>query len=271
MRAEFGGSRAAIIVVPLVDFQQALVRALRPQTGIEASRCFEADEGTKFAEVIDSEGFRFTTAVQRSWCLGRASKGARLTLSILPCDLARRLLESWVKLGGGTSSFFAAEADAFLDYIAARLPEPSHALTICRVEQATLRASNGLLEWTGPGIQSDIEPGCWLRRSRHAALVPFFQEPSKVLAALEGGTLPPLLGATSWVLFAPGIGGLFRLSTDVERGLWQRLSVPARFSALLAEGYCRAELKDLLECGALELASPIKPDQKGNSLEMVSR
>jgi hypothetical protein len=256
--------------MPLMEFQKALVGALRSQTGIEASKLFEGDEGTLIAELISSDGFRFTAAVQRSWCTGRASKGARLTLSILPAGLARRLLEGWVRSGGGTSSFFAAEADAFLDFIAARLPEPSHALTICRVEQATLRASNGLLEWTAPGIASAIERGCWLRRSRHAALVPFFAEPCKVLAALEGGLLPPLSGATAWVLFAPGMAGLFRLCAQQERGLWQRLTSPTRINSLLAEGYCRKQLKDLLECGVLEFTLAPKQGQKSKVLETVS-
>lgn len=87
--------------------------------------------------------------------------------------------------GGGTASFFAAEAEAFLSFIAERLPVPSHALTLCRVEQATLRAQEGALGFTKPDLSRLDSPGCALRAGRYAALVRFHAPPRLVLAAIE--------------------------------------------------------------------------------------
>ena len=50
-----------------------------------------------------------------------------------------RLIDDWIACGGGTSSFEAIEAEAMLEFIAGRLPTPSHEWTVCRFEQAAMR------------------------------------------------------------------------------------------------------------------------------------
>jgi hypothetical protein len=181
-------------MMSLRDFQSALGASIRRPAVRES-------EGAALDAIVDSAGFRFTLDVQRSWCRGRAAKSARLTLSILDADLRERLLDTWVASGGGAASVLTAEADAFLDFIASHLPDPSHALTICRLEQATLRASAGT-----------------------SAIVHFHADPDQLFAAIgTGAALPPVTAEpVVSILFAPGLDGLSRVATVDEVALWNR-------------------------------------------------
>lgn len=194
-------------MMSLRDFQSALgasIRrpAVREPEGLEV-RQPEGAALDALDPIMDSAGFRFTIEVQRSWCRGRAAKSTRLTLSILDADLRKRLLDTWVASGGGAASVLTAEADAFLDFIASHLPDPSHALTICRLEQATLRASEGT-----------------------ASIVHFHADPDQLLAAIaagRGAALPPVTAEpVVSILFAPGLDGLSRVATVEEVALWNR-------------------------------------------------
>src|SRR5262249_24321541 len=204
----------------LLDFQRALGRLVRAPAGANPADDvdFAPDERARFDRLAGSEGLRFTAEIQRSWCIGRAAKGARLTLANLPAVERQPLLDGWVNQGGGTASFFASEADAFLDFIAARLPNPSHTLTLCRLEQATLRASQSARRFAPPDMSWLNTATGALCRGRHAMLV------STPVA----------------VLFAPGLDGLFREATDAEVELWERLSSPVALSTLLMDAGVRS-------------------------------
>jgi hypothetical protein len=244
--------------VALLDLQTALGRLVRVPAGEDPFRGLHlsAGERASLAAVVDSAGFRFTVDVQRSWCAGRAANAAKLTLSMLPADERRRLLGDWVNAGGGTPSFFAAEADAFLDFIARRLPDPSHTLTLCRVEQATLRASEGTLRFAVPDPSRLDAPACILRAGRYATLVRFHAEPRLLLAALEGQPLPPVSRETTAVLFGPGLDGLSRLATGDEVALWERLAAPGALSVLSREGHRREAIETLVAAGIVEASLP---------------
>lgn len=254
MRARFGAAAGAPEAVSLLEFQTALGRAVRvpngedPLSGLDIS----ASERAHLAAIVESPGFRFTVDVQRSWSMGRAAKSARLTLSLLPAEEQRRLLDDWVNAGGGTPSFFAAEAEAFLDFIAGHLPNPSHVLTLCRVEQATLRASEGALKFAAPDLSRLEAPDCLLGAGRSAALVPFHAEPRLLLAALAGQPFPPLSSEAIPVLFGPGLDGLFRVATVEEVALWERLVTPAALNTLVREGHRREAIEALILAGIVE-------------------
>jgi hypothetical protein len=204
--------------------------------------------------LVDTPGFRFTVDVQRSWCAGRAAKGARLTLSILDVDTRRRLLDTWVAAGGGTASLFSAEADAFLEFIASHLPNPSHALTVCRLEQAILRAGEGARQ--SGAVSLTLSPGTLVRTGRYAALVRFHADPDQLLAALRGGiALPPVSPTSMCVLFAPGLEGISRVATVDDVALWERLHEqppPSTVMMLLHEGYSVEAIEDFVAIGAIE-------------------
>jgi hypothetical protein len=97
-----------------------------------------------------SAGFRFTATVRRSWCEGRATIAARTVLALLPEAERRRLLKDYVDAGGGLAMFFPAENAAFLEFLAPRLPDPSHALSLCRMDRALARARLGAETFASP-------------------------------------------------------------------------------------------------------------------------
>jgi len=247
----------------LVGFQTVLGRSLRGATDRDLHwaksddlGAFELspDEHASLRQVLASPGFRFTVAVRRSWCEGRAATTARHTLSILSAKERQGILADWVDQGAGTRSFVASEAEAFLEFIASRLPNPSHARTLCRVEQAAYRASSqeGSFEPPPPSVLSEadamLRPGTW------ATLVPFFVEPDDLLAALRRDeSLRPFAQPIGYLLFAPGIQGLFRRASRDEVHLWARLAPTVPVRSLFAVSRFRRLLEPLLAVGAIEV------------------
>jgi hypothetical protein len=140
--------------MPLLDFQQALGQmVLASASGLHQSlpmSLFEgadlsSEESQQLRKMVSTPGFRLTSNIQRSWCRGRAAKSAILTLSILQVNLRDNILDEWILTGNSTGLFFTSDAVNFLEFIGQRLPDPSHALSICRFEQAVFRASLGEL------------------------------------------------------------------------------------------------------------------------------
>ncbi len=184
-----------------------------------------------------SPGFRFTMTVRRSWCEGRALMSARAVIEVVPDDVRQRLVSSYVDQGGGLALFLPTEGEAFLEFLAQRLPNPSHALTLCWMTQA-LNCARMAAATFAP--QQKPPAAVAIRRGRHANLIWFHADPRALMAAVRGAPLPPLGPPEYPVLFAPGIRGLFRAATDNEATLWATLSVahaPAQFEeGLLTEG-----------------------------------
>ncbi len=122
----------------MLDFQTALTRLAPTTGGRDPVRSFRPGGAERAClEVLrQSAGFRSTAAVQHSWCARRAVNAGLLALSIMHDDARRRLLSAWIRSGGGTSSLFAAEADALLEFIAEQLPDPSPELAVCRFMMA---------------------------------------------------------------------------------------------------------------------------------------
>lgn len=201
-----------------------------------------------------SAGFCFTVGVQRSWCVGRAKRAGQLTLSFLSEPLRQSLLEEWTESGGGTSSFFQAEAEALLDFIASRLPDPSHEGSACRFEQATLRANSESENFTPPDRDFVDLPGTQLQRGRSATVVLFHGKPEAILEALLlHRPLPPLVPYATPMLFASGLEGLCRIASQREADLWERLDRPVPREVAIDWGYSRNELLSLLQVGAIEM------------------
>jgi hypothetical protein len=207
----------------LAAFQSGLGRALQGEDGspIDAR----------------SPGFRFTMSVRRSWCEGRAIMAARTVMTAMTDGERRRLFGEYVDRGGGAALSLAAESEAFLAFLAPRLPDPSHALTICRIDQALTQARSGASSFAAPRLQSRARP---VGRGRHAALVWFHADPGAVMMALKGGKLPPVGPADQAVLLAPGLPNLFRTASQAEAALWATLPAahapPALIGPLLREG-----------------------------------
>lgn len=256
MPARFGVGTAPITFMSLLDFETALGRLVRAPNAKAPFHALHLDhsEIARLEVIRASAGFRFTAGVQRSWCVGRSERAAALTLSILPEGVRRQLLDEWTEAGGGTSSFFASEADALLEFIASRLPDPSHELTACRFEQATLRAGEGATGFVAPDPKVLLASDCILRRGRFAGMATFYGQPDQVIRALSlQGLLPPLSSSEAIpVLFGPGLEGLWRLASSQEAALWNLLISPLSLGILHDHGYNRDDLAQMLQEGLLE-------------------
>ena len=203
-----------------------------------------------------SAGYHFTRGVQRSWCVRRAQRASLQTLSMLTPELRTRLIDDWIACGGGTSSFEAIEADAMLEFIAGRLPYPSHEWTICRFEQAALRVHEGTVAFQTPALPALDAAATVIARGRYAAKVEFYGNPEAIMEALSAGKpLPPVMpGVQRVLIFGPGIDGLYRPVGQSELALWEALALPRRVSALLREGHERAIIAKAMLAGVVEVA-----------------
>jgi hypothetical protein len=207
----------------LASFQSSLGRALRGESTCSVDS--------------HSAGFRFTMSVRRSWCESRSTMAARSVLKLLPQGERQGLVGEYVDQGGGLAWFQSTESERFLSFLAPRLPDPSHALTICRMSQALSRARLGTASFH---VTSQLARAGPVVRGAHAALVWFYAEPGAVISALEGGRIPPLGSPHCALLFAPGMRDLFRIATGEEAALWASLAIakapPALVANLLMEG-----------------------------------
>lgn len=245
----------------LLAYQTALGRQLRAAGANTATLPIDPPPGVlpgceelgEITALVRGPDFAFTRSVQRSWCRGRTAEMAGLTLSMLPGEQRRQLIEGWVEQGGGTALDPALEAEAFLEFVAGHLRNPSHELTVCRTEQAVRRASAASLRFVPRDPLLLDYPRAALRRSAGAALVRFLADPDRLLAAVATrDPLPPLAAAPFPILFAPGLATLWRPAGQEEARLWDRLAVPGSPAALLREGYARCAISRLFEIGAID-------------------
>src|SRR5215510_2106353 len=220
----------------LNDFQTALGRMLREQRGDDHLRGVSLDEReSRYIEDLrDTAEFRFYASVQRSWCITRATKGAFLTLSLLPQRERERLLDEWVDSGAGAQSFFFVEADLFLDFLGQRLSDRPRELTVCQFERATLRAGDGANSFVPPDDSCLQDPDCSLRRGSYAALIRF----STNLNGIQShDPLVELFSAGMIVMFSPGLPQLWHEPSPEELDLWEALVHPTAVRTLLSRGH----------------------------------
>jgi hypothetical protein len=201
-----------------------------------------------------SAGFRFTVAMQRSWCARRTVNPGLLALSILRDDARRRVLDAWINSGAGTSSFFAAEADALLDFIAEQLPDASRELAVCRLEQLTLRANHRAGSFIAPD-RTLFGPQRIVRRAPHAGVVLFHGELDLILSTLlQRKPLAAFSFGVTALLVAPGMQPRCRIASSDEHELWMRLTDPTAAATLVRGGSPRDVIETMLHIGALEYA-----------------
>jgi hypothetical protein len=241
----------------LVEFQTGLGRLLREQKSSDPLHGLNLDSNEQqyFAALPETPGFRFCASIQRSWCIGRAARSAYFTLSLLPPTERDSLLNEWVDMGAGTSSFFDAEGESFLGFISKRLNDPSHELSVCQFEQATLRASNGASAFSPPDPAGLGDPGRRLRRGSHAALVRLYADPSLIIESLKTREpLPPLLSEPTVLIFSPGPAELCHEPSVDEIAIWEALEAPAPAGELLRSHASPQTLAQLLKQGIIEYA-----------------
>ena len=241
----------------LIEFQTGLGRLLREQQSSDPLNGVNLDANEKryFETLQETAGFRFCASIQRSWCISRASRSAYFTLSLLPDEERQALLDEWVDAGAGTSSFFDAEGESFLSFISKRLTDPSHELSVCQFEEATLRASNGASSYASPDLSGLANADCNLRRGSHAALVRLYLDPSLLLESMNTRKpLPPLSSEPMVLMFSPGLPQLCNEPTEEEIAIWEELDTPASVGTLLSLNVAPKTLAQLLKQGTIDYA-----------------
>jgi hypothetical protein len=192
------------------------------------------------------------------WQNRRPVNAGLLALSALQGDMRRRLLGAWLKTGSapetGTASSVVDQTESLLDFIAARLNNPSPELALCRIEQLTRRAARhaGLFEAPDPWLLNGQR---WIRRAPTAGVVPFpagFEHLLSRLLPVEA--LPARSLVPVPILIAPGSQPLCRIATVHENECWRQLVQPAAVSTLIGQDSPLAVLANLLRVGALEYA-----------------
>jgi hypothetical protein len=164
-------------------------------------------------------------------------------------------VNDWVDSGGGAAFDPTSEAAAFLEFVAGRLSEPSHAMTICRMEQAIYRASEAALRFKPPDLSLLDDPKTMLCAGTGAAMVRFFAEPQRLFAAIEAkAPLPPMCDRCFFVLFAPGLPALFRAAKNEDAVLWDMLVGPIAMRLLSRSRHLRCAIEELFRIGAADLA-----------------
>ena len=105
--------------------------------------------------VMEEDSFPIdpTAAGSRStaWSEDRTMIAVRGILTLVPQAERRRLIAEYANRFDGLTIFQPDEREAFLAFLAARLPNPSHALTLCYMNQALIRAHSGAEAFVGPG------------------------------------------------------------------------------------------------------------------------
>jgi hypothetical protein len=246
----------------LLAHQIVLGRCLRSsdmkRTIAEAAQEFviDRDRLEKLGDLVRGAGFGFTRGVQRSWCMGRTAGAAQLTLSLLTIEQRRNLVEGWVDGGGGAALDVTSEAAAFLEFLARHLPDPSHELSVCRMEEAAYRASASAVNFAPPVLTLPDDQDASLCRGRGSMLVYFFADPRQLFAAITAKEPLPALGKMGFPhLFAPGLATLRRVASGAEERLWHRLAVPASVKALRMDGFSHRLVMASLAIGAIERCS----------------
>lgn len=241
----------------LTEFQTGLGRLLREQQSSDPLHGVNLDANEKryFETLQDTAGFRFCASIQRSWCLSRAAKSAHYTLSLLPNEQRQALLDEWVDAGAGTGSFFDAEGESFLSFISERLTDPSHELSVCQFEQATLRASNGASSYVSPDPSGLAHADRKLRHGRHAALVRLYADPGLLIQSMQSRQpLPPLSSEPLALIFSPGLPQLWNVPSQEDIAVWEALPTPASVGTVLGLNVSLETLEQLLIQGTIDYA-----------------
>lgn len=254
--------REGVRFMSLLAHQIALGRCLQcsdiERTLAQTAREFAIDRDRlrELRALVHGAGFGFTRQVRRSWCMGRTAGATQLTLSLLAIENRRSLVEDWVDAGGGAALDVTSEAAAFLAFVARRLPNPSHELSVCRMEEAAYRASAAASNFTQSALSLPDEQDVPLRRGRGSMLVYFFADPRQLFPAITARESLPPLGKKGFPhLFAPGLATLRRAASGAEVRLWHRLAVPVSLHALCAERFSLRLVMALLAVGAIERCS----------------
>lgn len=221
----------------LADYQRALALMVMQGPGrdihIPRDISLTGVEVRSLAVITNSPGLKLTSDIQQSWSRGRPVLAAQLTLSLMQKTERDLHIDEWLASGNRSGFFFSTVALNFLTYLGERLPDPSHILSICQFELAAIKAQLGALSSGGSNTTTENGSEIFLRAGPYASLVSFHTDPSLLLDAVSSGRpLPELEDHERYLLFAPGIPGLFRYADEFDAAIWRLISKPTAASWL---------------------------------------
>jgi hypothetical protein len=92
--------------------------------------------------------------VRQSWRLDRTMISAPAILTLVPDTEQQQMIAEYIEEGGAWPVASSAENATLLDFLASRLPNPSHALSLCRMGAALTRAALGAESFVEPDYRS---------------------------------------------------------------------------------------------------------------------
>jgi hypothetical protein len=93
-------------------------------------------------------------AASRSCRLGTTMISAPMILQLIPAADRQRLIAEYLERGGAWPVSSSSENATLLQFLGSRLPAPSHALSLCRMEVALTRARLGAAIFVEPEYRS---------------------------------------------------------------------------------------------------------------------
>jgi hypothetical protein len=127
-------------------------------SAVQRSNCsstaaLAATQPAAFGRFLTGKSAR-SIAMPRPWRLGTTMISAPMILQLIPAADGQRLIAEYVDRGGAWPVPSAPENATLLEFLASRLPAPSHALSLCRMEIALTRARLGAALFVEPEYRS---------------------------------------------------------------------------------------------------------------------
>jgi hypothetical protein len=156
-----------------------------------------------------------------------AQSAAPLTLSMLPDEARRTLVDDFVESSTRQSPSFVREAVRFLDFLVARHPRVPHLPELAAFERATLVLSESLALGAPVRPAPELPPA--VVRNPLASVIAFAAPPDEIFAALVADRPLPAAGsAEHWLLVAPNLPNLARPASAFEAWVFEEAQQPVR-------------------------------------------
>jgi hypothetical protein len=233
--------------VTLQAWQEALAELVisgGAATHVGHGSSLSESEQAWLAAVPATAGFRLTCTVQRWWRKLAIAEGASLVVALLTRFDHADLVTRYLAAHDAASLFPLTDALHFLEFVLEHPPSVPHIESVAAFElgllQLTRAAALGQLPDRPPTARDPDQP---VARHALARLVQFSSPPNEVLGAiLSGGRLPGRPSEPHWLLLAPHLQNLCRLTSATEARVFRTLQcrTPEELEAFAALWACGA-------------------------------
>jgi hypothetical protein len=198
-------------------------------------------------------GFRLMCDIQRGWREFRVQAAAPLTFSLLGPNRRMEVIAEFIRRNPTSTLFFMSDALPFLDVATEWAPDVPHLVELAAFERARLLLGESLDGSDSLGGAGDLDPRRTLEVHPQAAVLRFRAPVDRLIAAVTHGLpSPPVEDHDYWLLVAPRLRNLARISDCTEAHLFEVLrETPASTEAFRNDPAAAATLTRLWQAGAL--------------------